>query len=107
MNDADLIATLRARLVYHETEADRCRRMLAIAEDDAVPAPRARKTPTVKRSGEQRRPPSDGKRRATPEEKARALKMWAETGDAQKTAKALGVHVSSLYLWRSAAKKPA
>ncbi len=41
MTDQELIAVLRTRVAYHEREAERCRRMLALAEDDGpgTPAP--------------------------------------------------------------------
>lgn len=39
MNDAEMVFSLETALRYHESQAERYRRMLAIAKDDGLAAP--------------------------------------------------------------------
>ncbi len=100
MTDADLIAQMRAALDYHEGQAERYRKMLAIAEDGAG----ATKAPKAKRSGEQRHPPSGGKNRggrshANPEQVKAARQMAANGCKPQEIADKLGVKYKTVWTW--------
>lgn len=102
MTDADLISTLRTRLAYHETEAERCRRMLAIAEDDG-PVRAGRKPAKAKGSGEQRRPPSGGKRlKPQDHPKYADAKRLSEGGmKLPQVAAEVGLPLTTLRNWRN------
>ena len=91
MTDAELIQSLRTAIAYHETQAERYRRMLAIAEDDALIA----KGPKAKRSGEHRRPPSGRKAGGLREQVATWLKDHP-TGTAAECGAALGRNPTSV-----------
>lgn len=96
MTDADLIAQLRTALAYHETQAARYRKMLAIAEEDG-PLLKATK---AKRSGEQRRPPSRGKRGPKdPEAVAEAKRLQAGGHTTRVIAEKLGVKYKTVWQW--------
>lgn len=106
MTDAELIAQLRAALDYHEGQAERYRKMLAIAEDGAgTPEP-----PKAKRSGEQRRPPSrrpGAAVRLPPEQHPKygeARKLSEGGMKLTEVATAIGLPLTTLRNWRARGK---
>lgn len=106
MTDAEIVSALKTRIAYHETEAERCRKALAVFEADGPVKGKTRgggkqtATSKKKRSGEQRPDPTEGKRAARI---AEGLAMLKAGKTPEQVSKHFNVTTSAVYLWRKKA----